>query len=98
VDMLLKAGDGCRHRRTDCVCQTLNKVARGEIDALHIVDLSEYDMIPEKLANEHEEKMSWFVAEWYNTAPDVQDGVSASTNGSRRSLTDNPKATGRISR
>ncbi len=51
-----------------------NKVAHGEIDALHIVDLSDYDAIAEKLANEHEAKMRRFVAEWYNTAPDVQEG------------------------
>lgn len=50
-----------------------NKVAHGEI--AHLVStLSDYDPSAEQLAAEQESKMRNFVSEWFNTAPDVQDG------------------------
>ena len=72
--MLLETGDDLDPDEPIAFVRLRNKVAHGEIDALHIVDLSDYDAIAEKLANEHEEKMRRFVAEWYKTAPDVQEG------------------------
>jgi hypothetical protein len=74
VDMLLEAGDDLDSDQPIVFIRLRNKVAHGEIDVLHIVDLSDYDAVAEKLANEHERKMRRFVAEWYNTAPDVQSG------------------------
>ena len=74
VDMLLETGDGLDTDEPIAFVRLRNKVAHGEIDALHIVTLSDYDEIAETLANKHEEKMRRFVAEWYNTAPDVQRG------------------------
>jgi hypothetical protein len=74
VGMLLEDGDDLDTDEPIAFVRLRNKVAHGEIDALHIVDLSDYDATAEKLANEHEKKMRRFVAEWYNTAPDVQEG------------------------
>ena len=50
-----------------------NKVAHGEISHL-VNDLSDYDPIAALMAAEQEGKMRHFVSEWFNTAPDVQDG------------------------
>jgi hypothetical protein len=50
-----------------------NKVAHGEITHL-VKDLSDYDPVARELAAEQEDKMRKFVSEWFNTAPDVQDG------------------------
>ena len=50
-----------------------NKVAHGEIT--HLVNtLSDYDPVARKLAAGQEMKMRNFVGEWFNTAPDVQEG------------------------
>lgn len=37
-------------------------------------DLSDYDPGAEQMAVEQEDKMRSFVSEWFNTAPDVQEG------------------------
>jgi hypothetical protein len=50
-----------------------NKVAHGEIGHL-ITDLSDYDPSAARLADEQEARMRRFVSEWFNTAPDVQEG------------------------
>ena len=50
-----------------------NKVAHGEIEPL-ITTLSDYDSDAEVLATGQEEKMRNFVSQWFNTAPDVQEG------------------------
>lgn len=50
-----------------------NKIAHGEI--VHLVsDLSDYDPGAERIADEQGLKMRKFVSEWFNTAPDVQQG------------------------
>jgi hypothetical protein len=73
VDALLEAGDDLSSDNPIAFVRLRNKVAHGEIEQF-ISDLSDYDPAAEKLANEHEAKMRTFVSEWYNTAPDVQDG------------------------
>ncbi len=61
-----------RDTRT-CKARALKRTAHGEIERF-ISDLSDYDPAAEKLAKQHECKMREFVSEWYNTAPDVQEG------------------------
>jgi hypothetical protein len=83
VDALLEAGDNLSSDDPIAFVHLRNKVAHGEIEPF-ISDLSDYDPAAEKLANEHESKMRKFVSEWYNTAPDVQEGrASVSTIGKR---------------
>jgi hypothetical protein len=48
-------------------------VAHGEISNL-VSDLSDYDPTAEQMAVDQESKMRSFVSEWFNTAPDVQEG------------------------
>lgn len=50
-----------------------NKVAHGEISHL-VGDLSDYDPAAEQIATAQGEKMRRLVSEWFNTAPDVQEG------------------------
>jgi len=50
-----------------------NKIAHGEIDHL-VNDLSDYDPRAEQIATDQGLKMRKFVSEWFNTAPDVQEG------------------------
>jgi len=50
-----------------------NKVAHGEITHL-VTDVSDYDSSAEHMAADQESKMRLFVSEWFNTAPDVQEG------------------------
>ena len=50
-----------------------NKVAHGEIAHL-VTTLSDYDPSAAGLAADQESKMRKFVSEWFNTAPDVQEG------------------------
>ncbi|HKW65576.1 MAG TPA: hypothetical protein VJN89_23700 [Candidatus Acidoferrum sp.] len=45
----------------------------GEIGNL-VSDLSDYDPGAEQIATRHGTKMRNFVSEWFNTAPDVQEG------------------------
>jgi hypothetical protein len=73
VNALLESGDDLSSNNAVAFVRLRNKVAHGEIDQL-ISDLSDYDPAAEQLANEHEAKMRKFVSEWYNTAPDVQEG------------------------
>lgn len=73
VDALLEAGEDLSGANPIMFVLLRNKVAHGEIEPL-ISDLSDYDPNAKKLATEHEAKMRKFVSEWYNTAPDVQEG------------------------
>jgi len=73
VDALLEAGDNLSSDNSIAFVRLRNKVAHGEIERF-ISDLSDYDPAAEKLAKQHECKMREFVSEWYNTAPDVQEG------------------------
>ncbi len=50
-----------------------NKVAHGETAHL-ITDLSDYDPAAAQMATDQQGKMRRFVSEWFNTAPDVQEG------------------------
>jgi hypothetical protein len=50
-----------------------NKIAHGDV-AHFVSDLSDYDPSAERIADEQALKMRKFVSEWFNTAPDVQDG------------------------
>ena len=72
-DALVEAGDDLSSNNPIAFVRLRNKVAHGEIEQF-ISDLSDYDPAAERLANEHEGKMRKFVSEWYNTAPDVQEG------------------------
>lgn len=73
VDSLLDAGENPSNSKPIMFVALRNKVAHGEIEPF-ISDLSDYDPNAEKLATEHETKMRNFVSEWYNSAPDVQEG------------------------
>lgn len=73
VHALLETGEALNSKSPVAFVRLRNKVAHGEIDGL-ISDLSDYDPAAEQLANQHEAKMRKFVSEWYNTAPDVQEG------------------------
>jgi len=50
-----------------------NKVAHGEISHL-VRDLSDYDPAAAELANGQHKKMHDFIIQWFNSAPDVQEG------------------------
>jgi len=73
VNALLETGEDLSSDNPISFVRLRNKVAHGEIEQF-ISDLSDYDPAAEQLANEHEAKMRKFVSEWYNTAPDVQEG------------------------
>jgi hypothetical protein len=70
---LLSAGDDLDSDEPIAFVTLRNKVAHGEIGHL-VSDLSDYDPGAEQLAADQESKMRRFVSEWFNTAPDVQDG------------------------
>ena len=70
---LLSQGDDLDSRKPIAFVEIRNKIAHGEI--VHLVsDLSDYDPSAEQIATEQETKMRKFVSEWFNTAPDVQEG------------------------
>src|SRR6185312_285263 len=73
VRTLLEAADDLSSDTPIAFVRLRNKVAHGEIENF-ISDISDYDPAAEQLANQQESKMRRFVSEWYNTAPDVQDG------------------------
>lgn len=70
---LISAGDDVDSDTPIAFVELRNKVAHGEITHF-INDLSDYDPIAAQMAAEQESKMRRFVSEWFNTAPDVQEG------------------------
>jgi hypothetical protein len=73
TNALLSAGDNLDGDKPIAFVELRNKVAHGEITHL-VRDLSDYDPDAARLAAEQDSKMRHFVSEWYNTAPDVQEG------------------------
>lgn len=71
--VLLSKGESLQSRKPIGFVEMRNKIAHGDIAHL-VSDLSDYDPEAERIADEHEEKMRKFVSEWFNTAPDVQQG------------------------
>ena len=72
-DALLSAGDDLDSQKAIAFVHMRNKIAYGDITHL-VSDFTDYDPEAERIADEHEEKMRKLVSEWFNTAPDVQDG------------------------
>ncbi len=70
---LLSQGDDLDSQKPIAFVEIRNKIAHGEIAHL-VSDLSDYDPSAEQIATEQETKMRKFVSEWFNTAPDVQEG------------------------
>jgi hypothetical protein len=73
TDKLLSPGDDLNERRPIAFVELRNKIAHGEITHL-VTALSDYDPSVEQMAADQENKMRQFVSEWFNTAPDVQEG------------------------
>jgi hypothetical protein len=73
ADALLSPGDDLNSSKPIAFVEFRNKIAHGEITHL-VSDLSDYDPSAEQMAAHQETKMRRFVSEWFNTAPDVQDG------------------------
>jgi len=73
TDALLSARDDLDSNTPIGFVELRNKVAHGEVAHL-VSDLSDYDPSAERMAADQESKMRRFVSEWFNTAPDVQDG------------------------
>lgn len=70
---LLSPGESLDSDKSITFVYMRNKIAHGDISYL-VSDLADYDPEAERMADEHEEKMRRFVSEWFNTAPDVQEG------------------------
>jgi len=70
---LLSPGDDLDSRKPIAFVELRNKIAHGEIAHL-VTGLSDYDPSAEQMAADQETKMRLFVSEWFNTAPDVQEG------------------------
>lgn len=73
TDALLSPGDDLNSSKPIAFVEFRNKIAHGEITHL-VSDLSDYDPSAEQMAADQETKMRRFVSEWFNTAPDVQEG------------------------
>ncbi len=73
TETLISAGDDLDGASPITFVELRNKVAHGEI-AHFVSDLSDYDPAAAQLATAQVEKMRHFVSEWFNTAPDVQEG------------------------
>jgi hypothetical protein len=73
TDALLSPGDDLSDRKPIAFVEYRNKIAHGEITHL-VTDLSDYDPGAEQMAADQEAKMQRFISEWFNTAPDVQEG------------------------
>jgi hypothetical protein len=72
-DALLSSGEDLNGQRPIAFVATRNKIAHGDVE--HVVsNLSDYDPGAERIADEQALKMRRFVSEWFNTAPDVQEG------------------------
>jgi hypothetical protein len=72
-NVLLSPGDDLDSQKPIAFVEIRNKIAHGEITHL-VSELSDYDPSAEQIADEQETKMRMFVSEWFNTAPDVQEG------------------------
>lgn len=70
---LLSSDDDLDSQRPIAFVEVRNKIAHGEITHL-VNDLSDYDPSAEHIATDQGSKMRKFVSEWFNTAPDVQEG------------------------
>lgn len=73
TDALLSPGDNLDTNKAIAFVEFRNKIAHGEIAHL-VSDLSDYDPSAEQMAVDQESKMRSFVSQWFNTAPDVQEG------------------------
>jgi hypothetical protein len=73
TEKLLMADDDLDGRLPIAFVELRNKVAHGEI-AHFVRDLSDFDQAAAEAATVQELKMRHFVSEWFNTAPDVQEG------------------------
>lgn len=73
TDALISTGHDLDGDQPISFVELRNKVAHGEIT--HFVNtLSDYDPNAAQVPGEQESKMRHFVSEWFNTAPDVQEG------------------------
>jgi hypothetical protein len=73
TNALISAGDDLDSDTPIAFVELRNKVAHGEV--AHLVNtLSDYDPSAAQIATDQEGKMRSFVSEWFNTAPDVQEG------------------------
>lgn len=70
---LLSLGEDLNSRKPILFVEMRNKIAHGEIVRL-VSGLADYDPGAERIADEQGLKMRKFVSEWFNTAPDVQQG------------------------
>ena len=73
TDALMSEGDDLDSREPISFVEVRNKIAHGEIAQL-VTALSDYCPSAARLAAQQEAKMRRFVSEWFNTAPDVQEG------------------------
>jgi hypothetical protein len=70
---LISSGADLDGKKPIAFVEMRNKVAHG--DVAHLVsDLSDCDSDAEKIADAQALRMRKFVSEWFNTAPDVQEG------------------------
>ena len=70
---LLSEGESLDSRVAIAFVEMRNKIAHGDVILL-VTNLSDYDPGAERIADEQGRKMRNFVSEWFNTAPDVQEG------------------------
>jgi len=70
---LLSSGEDLDGQKPIAFVEVRNKIAHGDV-AHFVSDLSDYDPGAKRIADEQALKMRKFVSEWFNTAPDVQDG------------------------
>lgn len=70
---LLSSGEDFDGQKPIAFVEIRNKIAHGAVAHL-VSDLSDYDPAAERIADEQALKMRRFVGEWFNTAPDVQEG------------------------
>jgi hypothetical protein len=73
VPTLLSAGESVADRQPIAFIRRRNKVAHGDFGDF-VTTLSDYDPAAENDARDEVLKAQSFVVEWFNTAPDVQDG------------------------
>ena len=73
VDTLLSAGESTKDAATITFVRLRNKVAHGDFGEF-VRTLSDYDANAKAAALDQATRAIRFVAEWFNAAPDVQDG------------------------
>jgi hypothetical protein len=74
VPVLLEAGETAASQTPITFVRRRNKVAHGDFGAF-IKGISDYNPAAEAEARDQVLKAQLFVVEWFNTAPDVQDGL-----------------------